>query len=107
VLDLRAREHRLAVKNDPPSHDAMALLAHELRNPLSAIRMALQVLRQGHDDARREHVGNVLDRQTRHMSRLIEGALDFSRIGHGKVRPNKERVDLAQLVAVAIEAVWP
>jgi len=108
LVDFRAREHPLAVKKDPPSHDAMALLAHELRNPLGAIRMALQLLRQGHDDARRrEYVGSVLDRQTRHMSRLIEGALDFSRIGHGKVRPNKERVDLAQLVEVAIEAVWP
>ena len=50
---------------------------------------------------------NVLDRQTRHMSRLIEGVLDFSRLGHGKVQPNKQRVDLGQLIEVVIEAVRP
>jgi signal transduction histidine kinase len=100
------RDHPIAVRNDSQPHPAMALLAHELRNSLGAIRMALQLLRQGHDDAsRREHAENVLDRQTRHMSRLIEGVLDLSRIGHGKVQPNKERVDLARLVEVAIEAV--
>jgi signal transduction histidine kinase len=103
-----AREHPIAVKNDSQPHDALALLAHELRNPLGAIRMALEVLRQGHDDANsREHMENVLDLQTRRMIRLIEGVLDLSRIGHGKAQPNKERVDLAQLVAVAIEAVRP
>ena len=98
----------IAVANDSQPYHAMALLAHELRNPLSAIRVAIQLLRQGHDDAsRREHLENVLDRQTRHMSRLIEGVLDFSRILHGKVQRNKEAVDLAELVEVAIEAVRP
>ena len=90
-----------------PYH-AMALLAHELRSPLSAISMALQVLRRGHDDAsKREHLENLLDRQTRHMSRLIEGVLDLSRIGHSKVEPNRQRVDVAQLVEASIETVRP
>jgi signal transduction histidine kinase len=94
------------VKNDSQLHHAMALLAHELRNPLGAIRTALQVLRQGHDDAsRREHVENVLDRQTRRMSRLIEGVLDLYRIGHGKFQVSKERVDVARLVLGTLEAV--
>jgi signal transduction histidine kinase len=101
------REPSIAVKNGSQPHHAMALLAHELRNPLNAIRMTLHMLRDGHDDAsQRKHV-DMLDRQTRHMSRLIEGVLDFSRIGRGKVQPNKQRVELAQLVEVAIEAVRP
>ena len=104
---MAAEDHPIAVKNDSHPYDAMALLAHELRNPLSAIRMALQTLRRGHDASRREHVENLLDRQTRHMSRLIDGLLDFSRVGRGKVQLNKQRVELAQLVEVAIEAVRP
>jgi signal transduction histidine kinase len=101
-----ARDHPMAVKNDSPPHHAMALLAHELRSPLGAIRMALEVLREAHDDAsRREHVEDVLDRQTLHMGRLIEGVLDLARIGFGKVPLGKERVDLARLVSAALETV--
>jgi signal transduction histidine kinase len=101
------RDHHIAAKKDPQPYDAMALLAHELRNPLSAIRMALQTLRQGHDAGRRQDVENLVERQSRHMSRLIDAALDVSRIGRGKVKPDKRRVQLADLVEVAIETVRP
>jgi signal transduction histidine kinase len=100
-----ARDRPETANNDPRADQALALLAHELRNPLGAIRMSLRMLHQVRDDpATRERVESVLDRQTRHMSRLIEGVLDLARIGLGKVQLGKERVDLARLVDVAFEA---
>jgi signal transduction histidine kinase len=101
-----ARGRSETVNNDAQADQALALLAHELRNPLGAIRMALQMLHQVRDDpATRERVEGVLDRQTRHMGRLIEGVLDLARIGLGKVQLGRERVDLARLVEAALETV--
>jgi signal transduction histidine kinase len=101
-----ARDRPDAANNDAQAHPSLALLAHELRNPLGAIRMALQMLEQVRDDpVMRERVERVLDRQTRRMGRLIEGVLDLARIGLGKVQLGKGPVDLARLVDGALEAV--
>jgi signal transduction histidine kinase len=88
--------------------DALALLAHELRSPLGAICAAVQILQLDPDNpATREYATRLLGRQTHHMSRLIEGVLNFSRMHHGKVKLEKQRVDLAEVVNLAIEVVRP
>lgn len=87
--------------------ELFALLGHELRNPLAAIRDALQVFRLCNDSATREWAQGVLERQTQQMSDLIEDLLDFSRVSHGKAPLRKRLIDLAQVVEVAVETVRP
>jgi signal transduction histidine kinase len=86
----------------------IAMLAHELRNPLAPIVMALELMRLGGDDP--AIVGKyreVMERQVRHLTRLIDDLLDISRITQGKVELRKERVTVDALVARALEQVTP
>jgi signal transduction histidine kinase len=112
------RQHSQITKADPDDwggqqsgwkkDELLALLGHELRNPLAAIRNALQVFgRCGDDNAMREWVREVLERQTDHMGCLIEELLAFSRFRRGKAHAQKGPVDLAQVVALAIDTVRP
>jgi signal transduction histidine kinase len=97
-----------ATRRDRQTDDALALFAHELRNPLGVIRMAVQLLRMGRDDpATYPRVESLLDQQTSRMSRLIDGMLDLSRIGRGTVQLVTERMELSEFVNLAIEAVRP
>ncbi|MBI5500703.1 MAG: response regulator [Deltaproteobacteria bacterium] len=76
----------------------LAILSHELRNPLTPIRNSVYVLTNaapGSEEARRA-VG-VIDRQVRHLGRMIDDLLDATRISSGKVRLQLERIDLADL----------
>jgi PAS domain S-box-containing protein len=86
----------------------LAMLAHELRNPLAPIRHAVQIV-QMPDAGRRalERAGGVIGRQVNHLSRLVDDLLDVSRITRGKVTLRKERVDLAPVVAQAVETSRP
>jgi len=92
-----------------PSQDEMlGVLAHELRNPLTAICNALQISRQCSDDVTtREWVQGVLERQTYQMECLIDGLLNLSRIRRGKSQLQKSPVDLAHVMRLAIETVQP
>jgi PAS domain S-box-containing protein len=82
----------------------LAMLAHELRNPLAPIRNAAQVLRMaGLDPDRLERARSMIDRQVAHMSRLIDDLLDVSRISQGKILIRKEPVDLAALARATAE----
>src|SRR5262249_5520614 len=82
----------------------LALVAHELRNPLAPVRHALHVLRaRGDDRATREWAQDVLDRQVGHLARLVDDLLDVSRLTRGKIALKRERVDLARLIRVGVE----
>src|SRR5262249_20460175 len=86
----------------------LAMLAHELLNPLSASLNALLILRLRDADAQAvQQAQDIVERQLRHMARLIDDVLDVSRISAGKIRLRKERTDLAGAVARAVEAVRP
>jgi PAS domain S-box-containing protein len=81
----------------------MALLAHELRNPLAPLGNSLDILRRHAD---RQHVARateVIDRQVTHLTRLVDDLLDVSRITRGKIRIRRERVDLGALVATLLD----
>jgi signal transduction histidine kinase/ActR/RegA family two-component response regulator len=96
---LRDREQRALKMADKAKDEFLAMLGHELRNPLSAITASAQVLRlakPGDDSAVKAH--HVIDRQTRQMMRLIEDLLDVSRLAVGKVALQPERFDLADFV---------
>ena len=77
----------------------LAMLAHELRNPLAPVRNAAQVLGMaGLDPDRLEKARSMIDRQVAHMARLIDDLLDVSRISQGKILIRKEPVDLTALI---------
>jgi PAS domain S-box-containing protein len=83
----------------------LAMLAHELRNPLAPLRNAVRVLQaQRPPDTRTERLYSVIDRQSEHMARLLEDLLDVSRITQGKIELRREVVDLAAIVQQTVDA---
>jgi signal transduction histidine kinase len=93
---------------DRRKDDFVATLAHELRNPLAPIRSAVQIWQApGATDAQRARAAEVIERQVGRMSRLLEELLDVSRIRRGKVEVRKARVELAAVVADAVETSRP
>ena len=84
------------------------MLGHELRNPLAPIRNAVKVMKQlGSDDPDLCWARDVVDHQVRQMAQLVDDLLEISRVTSGKVRLQKEPVDVATIVAYAIETSRP
>jgi PAS domain S-box-containing protein len=92
-------------EGDRRKDEFLAMLAHELRNPLAPISNAVQVLRKGDSDAKAIHSSSeMLERQVGHMARLVDDLLDVSRITRGKIELRKERVELAEILNQAVES---
>jgi PAS domain S-box-containing protein len=86
----------------------LAMLAHELRNPLAPIRNAAQIMRlHAKGNARLEWVRAVIERQSRHLTRLVDDLLDVSRIVRGQITLERSAVDLNDLVRHALETSRP
>jgi PAS domain S-box-containing protein len=101
--ELRQRNEQLQ-ELDRRKDDFLALLGHELRNPLAPIRNAVELLCLGADDpAIVERARDTIRRQAGQMTRLVDELLDASRIVRGKVELRRERLDLAAAVAAAAE----
>jgi signal transduction histidine kinase/DNA-binding response OmpR family regulator len=84
----------------------LAMLGHELRNPLAPIVTALQLMKlRGSDRTERERT--IIERQVEHLVRLIDDLLDVSRITRGKIQLKRERIEIARVVAQAIEMAGP
>jgi PAS domain S-box-containing protein len=95
-------------EGDRRKDEFLATLAHELRNPLAPMRNALQVIQLAGDDV--TAVGQareMMERQMRHMVRLVDDLLDVSRITRGKLELRKQQVNLAAVVRTAIETSRP
>jgi PAS domain S-box-containing protein len=93
---------------DRRKDEFLALLAHELRNPLAPLRHGLQVLRlAGGDAGIVTDVRTMMDRQLEHMVRLIDDLLDISRIGQNKIELKRTRVPLAAIINSAVETARP
>jgi signal transduction histidine kinase len=82
----------------------LAVLAHELRNPLAPVRSGIDLLKKAVDDPIVARVRPMMERQVNHMVRLIDDLLDVSRISSGKVELKHETVGLWSLVDTAVEA---
>ena len=105
VTDL-VRARREAELANRTKDEFLAMLGHELRNPLAPMRTALQLMRlRGGNALERERT--VIERQTQHLVRLVDDLLDVSRIARGKIDLRREHVDLADAVAKAIEMASP
>jgi protein-histidine pros-kinase len=84
----------------------LAMLAHELRNPLAALRTGLAVLdKAGNQDRLLAGTRDVMSRQLRQLSRMVDDLLDVSRVSTGKVALHRETVDLAELIARCVAMV--
>jgi len=105
--ELRQRVEQLA-EADRRKDEFLAMLAHELRNPLAPIRSCVQILRLlGPADAHLQRAEEMIERQVQHLTRLVDDLLDVSRITRGKITLQKERLDLAAVVARAVETSRP
>ncbi len=103
-----ARLYREVQEADRQKNEFLAMLAHELRNPLAPIRNAVQVLQA--DGASPEQQGwarGVIARQVQQMVRMVDDLLDVSRITRGKIALRTEPLDLASVVADAVESSRP
>jgi len=104
-LALQHVEARISLEeSDRRKNQFLAMLSHELRNPLAPIRNSLHVLERaaaGGEQARRAQ--SVINRQVGHMARLVDDLLDVTRISRGKIQLQRERLDLCELVRRAVE----
>ena len=104
---LRLREESLR-EGDRRKDEFLALLAHELRNPLAPVRYALAAMRKpGFTTEQRAHTNEVIERQVVHMARLLDDLLDVSRITRGSIELKKSSTELAPIIASAIDAARP
>jgi PAS domain S-box-containing protein len=108
-IELREREQRAlqeAQAANRAKDEFLAMLGHELRNPLSPILTALQLMKlRGGSGLERER--EVIERQVGHLTRLVEDLLDVSRITRGTVALKEEPVEVADIVARGIEIATP
>ena len=107
-IEVRRSAEAALREADRRKDEFLAVLGHELRNPLAPIGIALEILRVAPPDGQdavwaRESIG----RQLGHMTRLLDDLLDMSRVTHGKIQLKLESVDLGRVIANAVEATRP
>ncbi|HEY1067690.1 MAG TPA: HAMP domain-containing sensor histidine kinase, partial [Pirellulales bacterium] len=113
---LRARMRQYEVRQRAESlaetarrkDEFLAMLAHELRNPLAPVRNGLELLKlASHDRTLSEEIRAMMERQVQHMVRLVDDLLDVSRITRGKVELRLEEIELLDAASRAVEAISP
>jgi signal transduction histidine kinase len=107
ALSDRERKAEALREADRHKDEFLAMLAHELRNPLAAVNNAVTVLKLSSDEECRNWASDVVERQVQQLVRLIEDLLDVSRITSGKIRLRKDYVDAGSVLDHAIESARP
>src|SRR4030095_7189651 len=107
TADLASLAARLQ-ETDRRKDQFLATLAHELRNPLAPIATAAKILqRKAIDDPDVQMARRIIDRQSAHLTRLVEDLLDLSRISRNKLELRLERTDLSTVINAAVETSRP
>jgi PAS domain S-box-containing protein len=107
ITDVKQYQEVLA-EADRRKNEFLAMLAHELRNPLAPIRNALEVMRQTQGNGEAVHsASEMMERQVGQMARLVDDLLDVSRISRGKIELRRGAIELASAVNQAVEASRP
>jgi PAS domain S-box-containing protein len=102
----RRRAEEALREADRRKDEFLATLAHELRNPLAAIRSAADLLTQAASDPGAvQRMASIIERQSSHLTRLIDDLMDISRISRGKIQLRRRRVALASLLDQAVDTV--
>ncbi|MDB5953188.1 MAG: hybrid sensor histidine kinase/response regulator, partial [Massilia sp.] len=111
LIDISGRKESeiLLQQSNRAKDEFLATLAHELRNPLSPIRTAVELLGHGGPDAGFVHAKAraVISRQVDHLTRLVDDLLDVARISEGKLTLRQEAVELDGVLKAALETVAP
>jgi signal transduction histidine kinase len=104
----RARAEQALKEADRHKDEFLAMLAHELRNPLAPILSAVQLMRMKPvADPQLSWSRDVIERQLSHLTRLVDDLLDVARITRGKINLSREPIELGALIARAVETVQP
>ena len=107
ITERKAFERALQ-EADRRKDEFLAMLAHELRNPLAPILNAAQILSlAGRDESRIKWSQEIIERQVKHLTRLVDELLDVSRIARGKIKLKLEPIELAVIVQQAVESAQP
>ena len=98
------RKTELLEQADRQKNEFLAILAHELRNPLGAARYSIALLRQAPDnESVRLRATDVIDRQIGHMAKMLDELLDLSRIAHNRIELERAPLDVRRIVELACE----
>ncbi|HEY9546620.1 MAG TPA: ATP-binding protein, partial [Solimonas sp.] len=107
LLDLAESEERLRL-NDQRKDEFLAILAHELRNPLAPISNALHILRPWlAAEPQTASLGQMMERQVGNLTRLVDDLLEVSRVTRGELDLHCERIELAAIIRTAVESSQP
>ena len=110
MLDITARHlaEDALKRADRQKDDFLALLSHELRNPLAPIRTAVHLLKlRLAPDADHQRLLGIIERQVQHLVRLVDDLLDVSRVLRGRIELRPEPLDVADVIATAVETTRP
>jgi signal transduction histidine kinase len=106
LFDAEVRARKEVEQANRAKDEFLAMLGHELRNPLSPIFTALQLMRlRGGDVMLKERT--IIERQVKHMARLVDDLLDVSRVARGKVALSRAPIEMAEVLSKALETVSP
>jgi len=107
IVERRAAEAGLQ-ESSRRKDEFLAMLSHELRNPLAPISTAVEVMRRlGPQDAKFSAASDITLRQLRHMTRLVDELLDVARISRGKIVLTREKVDLNAMIGHCVDTAQP
>lgn len=108
-LEQQVRARKVELEDEHRRKDEfLAMLGHELRNPMSAIKTALELQRLPNaSNEALQRAGGVLNRQVKHLTRLVDELLDMSRISSGKITLHREVLDISLAIHSALELVEP
>jgi PAS domain S-box-containing protein len=106
TLDIteRKRAEAALLEADKRKDEFLAVLGHELRNPLAPIRMGVELMKRSDDPRMLQEARNIIERQSEQLTRLLDDLLDVSRISRGAITLQKEVVEVAEVVNMAIES---
>ncbi len=107
-VEERRRVEAALTEADRHKNEFIAILAHELRNPLAPINNAVQIVRNRQvDDAQIAWAHDIIERQTLHLARLVDDLLDVARITRGTINLRRDPVEVATFIARALETSSP
>jgi len=107
MQDVLESKNQALVEADRQKDEFMAMVAHELRNPLAPIRNALELMTPDADRETLEWVKSLMQRQVQHVVRLVDDLLDVSRVMRGKIQLKREPVELGTAIHHALEEARP
>jgi PAS domain S-box-containing protein len=107
ISELRTAQNKL-LEADKRKDEFLAMLAHELRNPLAPISSASEMLKMvAQGDPKISRASEVINRQVKHLAALVDDLLDVSRVTRGLIELSRQVVDLESIIAVAVEQSKP